>query len=158
MNITKELETLKALGMNDLRARYAKVFGETTRTGNREYLIKRILWRLQSKAEGTLSERALRRAEELADEAYLRTTVPTMPRAIGREVVVDAPLSSGLPMAGTVITRQYKGRTIQVTVRREGYEYEGDFYASLSAVAKAVTGSHWNGNLFFKVASARRQA
>jgi len=69
MNITKELAALKQLGMNDLRARYAKVFGETTRAGNREFLTKRILWRMQSKAEGTLSERALRRAEELADEA-----------------------------------------------------------------------------------------
>ena len=157
MNITKEQETLKQLGMNDLRARYAKVFGETTRAGNREFLIKRILWRMQSKAEGTLSERAIRRAEELADEAYLRTTIPKMPRACGQEIVVDAPLSTGLPMAGTVITRQYKGRTIQVTVLRDGYEYEGEAYASLTAVAKAVTGSHWNGNLFFKIAQTRRR-
>lgn len=155
MNITKELATLQKLGMNDLRARYAKVFGETTRAGNREFLTKRILWRMQSKAEGTLSERALRRAEELADEAYLRTTIPKMRAAIGREVVLDAPRNSGLPMPGAAITRQYKGRTIRVTVLPEGFEYDGEVYTSLSAVAKAVTGSHWNGNLFFGITQKR---
>lgn len=155
MNITKELAALKQLGMNDLRARYAKVFGETTKASNREFLTKRILWRMQSKAEGTLSERALRRAEELADEAYLRTTIPKMPAVNGHEVVRDAPRSSGLPMPGAVITRQYKGRTIRVTVLYEGFEHDGEVYASLSAIAKAVTGSHWNGNLFFGIAQKR---
>jgi hypothetical protein len=94
MNITKELAALKQLGMNDLRARYAKVFGETTKASNREFLTKRILWRMQSKAEGTLSERALRRAEELADEAYLRTTIPKMPAVSGQEVVREAQRSA----------------------------------------------------------------
>lgn len=155
MNITKELAALQKLGMNDLRARYAKVFGETTRAGNREFLTKRILWRMQSKAEGTLSERALRRAEELADESYLRTTIPKMPTVAGREVVLDVSLGSGLPMPGTALTRQYKGRTIRVIVLPKGYEYEGEAYASLSAVAKAVTGSHWNGNLFFGITQKR---
>lgn len=159
MNVTKELATLQTLGMNDLRARYAKVFGETTRSGNREFLTKRILWRMQSKAEGTLSERAIRRAEELADESYLRTTIPKMPKQNGtcHQVLLDAPKANGngLPMPGTAITRQYKGRTIRVTVLPKGFEYDGEVYASLTAVAKAVTGSHWNGNLFFGIAQKR---
>ena len=54
-------------------------------------------------------------------------------------------------MAGTVLTRQYKGRLIEVTVLREGFEYEGETYASLSAVAKAITGSHTSGFLFFRL-------
>ena len=62
MNITKELAELQRLGMNDLRARYAQVFGEPSRSGNRAFLTKRILWRLQSQEQGTLSERARRRA------------------------------------------------------------------------------------------------
>jgi hypothetical protein len=53
-------------------------------------------------------------------------------------------------MPGTVLTREYKGKLIQVEVLEDGYfEYEGVKYRSLSAVAKAVTGSHWNGYLFF---------
>jgi hypothetical protein len=54
-----------------------------------------------------------------------------------------------LPIPGTVLTRQYKGHKIVVTVLENGFEYEGEVYRSLSAVAKAVTGSHWSGNLFF---------
>lgn len=158
MNIGKELADLEKLGMNDLRARYAAVFRETTNAGNRQFLVKRILWRLQSQAEGSLSERALRRAEEIADEGYLRTTVPRLPARDTAEpaVVYAAPFRTGqqayLPPAGTMITRMYKGRAIRVTVLENGFDYEGERFTSLSAIAKAVTGSHWNGRLFFGLA------
>ena len=57
---------------------------------------------------------------------------------------------TGAVTPGNVITRVYKGRTIAVVVRDDRrFEYDGIFYNSLSAVAKAVTGSHWNGRLFF---------
>ena len=52
-------------------------------------------------------------------------------------------------MPGTVLTRTYRDRVIQVTVLPKGFEWEGQMYRSLSAVAKAVTGAHWNGHLFF---------
>ena len=52
-------------------------------------------------------------------------------------------------MPGTVLTREYHGETVTVTVLGSGFEYEGDIYRSLTAVAKAVTGSHWNGYHFF---------
>jgi len=57
-----------------------------------------------------------------------------------------------LPMPGTVLTREYRGRTIAVTVLDEGFECEGKVYRSLSAVARAVTGTRWNGLLFFGLA------
>ena len=56
---------------------------------------------------------------------------------------------SRLPMPGSVITKDYKGKRITVQVLEDGFEYDGCVYKSLSAVAKAVTGSHWNGLLFF---------
>ena len=168
MNITKELAELQRLGMNDLRARYAQVFGEPSRSGNRAFLTKRILWRLQSQAQGTLSERALRRARELADESYLRTTIPptpttpTTPKPLplgvaDREIVYDAPAPTGVPTPGSTLVREYKGRTIRVNVLRDGFEWAGDVYKSLTAVAKAVTGSHWNGHLFFGIEKPESQ-
>jgi hypothetical protein len=60
---------------------------------------------------------------------------------------------SRLPLPGTLITRQYKGRQIQVKVVADGFEFEGEFYKSLSAVAKKITGSHWNGFKFFNLQS-----
>jgi len=56
-----------------------------------------------------------------------------------------------LPPPGTVLTRKYKGETLQVLVLADGFEYAGEVYASLSAVAKAITGSHCNGYLFFRL-------
>ncbi len=56
-----------------------------------------------------------------------------------------------LPPPGSVITRKYKGSVVQVKILSGGFEYAGEVYASLSAVAKAVTGSHCNGYLFFRL-------
>jgi hypothetical protein len=52
-------------------------------------------------------------------------------------------------MPGTVLTRDYKGRTIRVLVLTDGFEWEGDRYKSLTAVTQAVTDKHWNGLHFF---------
>jgi hypothetical protein len=154
LNVNRELARLKETPVIELKERYLTLFGEPARTGNKDFLVKRIIWRIQSMSEGTLSQRALCRAEELANEADLRTTIPKpshAPPPTSRMITV--PLRSAgearLPTAGTVLTRHYKGRLIQVTVRPDGFDYEGEVYTSLSAVAKAVTGSHWNGYGFF---------
>ena len=60
-----------------------------------------------------------------------------------------------LPPPGTLLTRQYKGRTIAVRVLDEAFEYDGQAYTSLSAVAKAITGSHLNGYQFFQLGDRR---
>jgi hypothetical protein len=133
------------------------VFGEPSRSGNKAYLFKKLAWRIQSPAEGGLSERAKRRAEELARDVDVRTTVPRPPKAAAdagaRTVVLAAPVTDGrdrLPIPGTVLTRAYRGRHVAVTVMADGtFEFDGQTYKSLSAIAKAVTGSHWNGYLFF---------
>ena len=75
-NIGREIAALRRMTPKELRARYAEVFGEPTRSGNREAMVKRIAWRLQAQAEGGLSERARRRAEQLARDADLRLTSP----------------------------------------------------------------------------------
>lgn len=54
-------------------------------------------------------------------------------------------------MPGMQLVRQYKGRLIEVTVAEDGFQYEGKVYKSLTAVAGAVTGGHWSGNLFFNL-------
>ena len=80
LNITHELAALRRLTPRELRARYAAAFGEQPSTNNRGWLLKRLAWRLQSLAEGDLSERARRRAAELVNDADLRTTPPRRPR------------------------------------------------------------------------------
>jgi hypothetical protein len=150
-----EVAALERLSIGQLRQRFADLFGETTRASNRTWLIKRIVWRVQALAEGDLSERARRRAAELARDADLRlnpprpkatTTLPPLPEVVR----IPTPVDHRLPPPGTILTRPYKGQLVQVQVLTEGFAYAGRVYLSLSAVAKAITGSHCNGFYFFR--------
>jgi len=76
LNLKKELATLERMTVGELQQRYLEVFGEPIRSRHKQYLIRRIAWRLQANAEGGLSERALRRAEELANVADVRVMPP----------------------------------------------------------------------------------
>lgn len=163
MDIIKELAGLRRLTTAQLRERYAEVFGEATRSGHKEFLIRKIAWRLQAQAEGDLSDRARRRAMDLASDFDLRSRAPALPgpaAAPDHTAVenISAIEDERLPLPGTTLRREYKGRTLQVIVLRDGFEYEGQTYKSLSAVAKAVTGTHWNGYHFFGLAKAGRSA
>jgi hypothetical protein len=153
--LAQQLAGLAYLSPAALRSRYAELFGETSHTGNKAWLIKRLAWRLQALAEGDLSERARRRAAELAQDADLRLSPPRAERHARPAPTVRRPTAPAgdarLPAPGTVLTRRYKGRSLQVRVLEQGLEYDGAVYASLSAVAKAITGSHGNGFLFFRL-------
>jgi hypothetical protein len=161
VNVTREVTALEAMKVAELRDRYAQVFGEDTRVGNKAWLVKRIIWRLQALAEGDLSERARRRAAELAQDADLRLSPPrrkrTAPASVQKNGKARALINGHLPLPGTILTRWYKGQTLKVQVLRHGFEYHGQVYKSLSAVAKAITGSHTSGFLFFRPALAGRE-
>jgi hypothetical protein len=154
LNLVNEVATLQRLSIGQLRQRFAELFGETTKASNRTWLVKRIVWRMQALAEGDLSERARRRAAELARDADLRLNPPqhkantTAPPP--QDVPIPAPVDQRLPPPGAILTRPYKGQLVQVQVLTDGFAYAGRVYASLSAVAKAITGSHTNGFLFFR--------
>jgi len=157
LNVEKELALLQRMTVVQLREKYAEVFGEESRSGHKAWLIKRILWRMQANTEGDLSERARRRAMELANDADLRLKAPRSARpaaGIAQRTMKSAVRSRAgnrLPVPGTVITRPYKGRTLEVRVLDGAFEHEGAVYKSLSAVAKAITGTHTNGYLFFRL-------
>ena len=154
MNVAKEVAALEAMTVAELRVRYAQVFGEETGVGHKTWLVRRIAWRLQALAEGDLSERARRRAAELANDADLRLIPPRSAQAIP---MGKAPrpkrdrCDPRLPLPGQIIRRLYKGRILHVRILPQGFEFEGAVYRSLSAVAKAITGSHTNGFLFFRL-------
>jgi hypothetical protein len=155
-DLSRELAALSRLTVPQLRARYAEIFGEPSLANNRAWLVKRIAWRLQVQAEGDLSERARQRAAELANDADLRLSPPKPPvPATMPERTQTATVAFGsddrLPLPGTILTRIYKGQTLQVQVLAAGFEFQGNVYRSLSAVAKAITGSHCNGFLFFRL-------
>lgn len=154
LNITKEVAAMERMTVDQLRAKYAEIFGEPTNGRHKQWLIKRTIWRLQANEEGDLSERARRRAMELANDADIRMMTPRERRpmedaaARTKTVATQVRASTDL-LPGTLLTREYKGRTIRVTALEDGFEFEGDRYKSLTAVTQAVTGKHWNGFHFF---------
>lgn len=158
LNLEEQLAALKRAEVRKLQARYVELFGEGPPTHHRVWLVKRIAWRLQALAEGDLSERARRRAAELANDADLRLSPPKAEKPRGALLAPPAAEHDPrLPMAGAVITRQYKGTTLEVKVLADGFQYEGRVYKSLSAVAKAITGSHANGYHFFRLTKEKAQ-
>ncbi len=161
LDIAKELAALRRMTVTQLRTRYGEVFGEQTRSSNRQHLIRRIAWRLQALEHGTLSQRAKHRAAELADDADLRLTAPKgapLAAAPPRPADAGANRDRRLPPPGNIIAREYKGQPLRVTVLEDGFEYEGLRYRTLSAVAKAITGSHLNGYAFFGLSKRPRGA
>lgn len=160
---TQMIKELEALAVAQLRARYAEVFDEPTRSGNRQWLVRRIAWRLQALAEGDLSERARRRAVELARDADIRLRPPVdRGPALGADVrsttcQVAKRADERLPIPGSVLTRMFKGAEYRVTVLQDGFEYDGAIYRSLSAVAATITGSHWNGYHFFGLTKPQKR-
>lgn len=155
---TKErLAGIRKMTTNQMREKYVEIFNEQTRSCNRQWMLRRIAWRLQSLDEGSLSSRGIRRARELACEQDIRVIPPS---ARASKLPVDRSLSvpqsfntrdPRLPLPGQVISRKYKGYAYLVTVLHNGFEFDGKVYRSLSAIARAITGSCWNGYYFFNL-------
>ncbi len=147
--VEMKIESLRKLKAGELRTRYRDLFGEVSPSFNRAHLFRRISWRLQAEAEGDLSERARRRASQLANDSDLRLRAP---RSFWHEIERDGESPNRdprLPPTDTVVERVYQGQIIRVTVLANGFEYHGKNYASLSAIAHRVTGTRWNGFHFF---------
>jgi hypothetical protein len=106
---------------------------------------------MQAQREPGLSERALRRVAELVADTELTVVKATGSQQPQRRLAHRR----RLPIAGTTLTRSYKGRTLEVKVLDAGFEYEGQFFGTLSGLARQITGSHWNGYVFFGLASRR---
>lgn len=152
MNLRDELQRLNALALGDLQREFERVTGEPARSNNRVFLVKRLAWRLQAQAEGGLSERVRAKALAMARDQDLRVR----PRADVHAAFADLPAATpkgrdSVLAVGTTLTRMYRGRRLVVNVTADGFEFEGERYTSLTAIAKVVTGSDWNGRLFFGV-------
>src|SRR3954451_12630204 len=154
---TEEVERLRTAPLAVLVARFEELFGEPPGARNRVFLLRRVAWRLQANLYGGLSERARQRALEIADDRDLRLTAPLCRRPAQGQAPAPA-RDTRLPLPGAVMQRRYRGRTVQVKVLLDGFEHEGQRFASLSAVAERVTGTRWNGFVFFGLQSRKRAA
>lgn len=161
--IPRQLAALREMTVGQLRERYREVFGEPTRSRNKDFLRKKVAWRIQELAEGGLSDHARARIDELSEHVPVRwrssRNGTAEPQATAEDSVAVAPGTRDprLPEAGTVITREHGGVEHRVTVLEDGFEYGGQRFASLSKVARAISGTNWNGYLFFSLQRRTRK-
>jgi hypothetical protein len=156
-SVAAEVAQLPTLPVEELIARYADVFGHEPAIQRKTWLWRRIAWRIQADARGGLSAKAKKRLSDLCGHLPEPTPVDgaVAPRRAQR-VVKGIRRAHGL-VPGQILEREYKGAAVRVKVLEEGVEHEGVVYASLSAVAKHVTGSAWNGRLFFGLTERSRR-
>ncbi|OHB45942.1 MAG: hypothetical protein A2Y13_05310 [Planctomycetes bacterium GWC2_45_44] len=157
MDLKMEIMALQKMTAGQLRQKHVELFQEPSRSSNRQWLFRRLAWRIQSLDEGNLSERARERARQLAREADIRLRPPRelkMPPATGYRInagAIHLQHDKRLPMPGAVLSRKFKGQMYYVNVLTKGFEFDGELYRSLSAIAHKITGCHWNGYHFFNL-------
>lgn len=156
--IRDRIAELAAMNVPALREQHRAVFGVEPACLHRQFLFRKIAWRLQADAEGGLSEATRALARSIARDAPLRNRIITNAgkRAAGfpAEQTVVTTIQPGrdarLPMPGGLIVKQHKGETHVVKVLDDGrFEYDDRRFKSLSAIAQDITGTKWNGLLFF---------
>jgi hypothetical protein len=151
-SMAAEVEALRQLDVPALIEKYRDLWGKEPRLKNREALFKRCAWKLQENRMGGLSAKAKEMLEGLIAEIHLPDSENR--RTVGGNVRKAA--ETGHAGVGTVITRQWHDRTVTLNVLENGYELDGVVYKSLSAAANALTGSKWNGRLFWGLTTRRK--
>ena len=142
--VLARLAALKTTPTPKLKEQWRQLFESEPPAFNRHYLESRLAYRIQELAYGGLKPETVRRLEKLGEE-----------RDGGRVEVRKRP-ANDRPIAGTRLIREYQGVEHSVTVRDDDFEYQGRPYKSLSAIARAITGTPWSGPVFFGLKGGRR--
>jgi hypothetical protein len=145
-DVLGRLASLKTAPTADLKQQWRELFGAEPPPYNRRFLESRLAYRIQELADGGLKPETLARLEALGEQLD------------GGKVTVRRKRGDDKPIAGTQLIREYRGVEYVVTVTRTGYEYGGRPYQSLSAIARAITGTRWNGRVFFGLRPSRSAA
>lgn len=134
--VMRQLMALGGLSVEELKDKWRDLYGTEPPELKHSFLVKRLAYRIQELYYGGLDT-----------EVKARIEVLSVPENKRRQTINSTP--------GTRLCRIYKGETHEVIVSVKGYDYNGKNYRSLTAIAYAITGSHWNGKAFFGIASKR---
>jgi hypothetical protein len=142
-SVLAQLAALSEKTLPELKQLWRDLYDREPPSGNKPFLIKRLAYRIQELAYGGLSARAEAKLNVLIEEENRRVKgLPSLRKG-------------DRPIAGTRLIRQWQGVEHCVTVLDDGFEYEGARYRSLSAIARAITGTRWNGPLFWGLRTQR---
>jgi hypothetical protein len=141
-SVLAQIAALKSMPVAGLKARWRELFGTEPPPYNRRFLESRLAYRIQELAYGGLKPETVERLAALAEQIDGK---PTRRTRLGHD----------RPIAGTRLVREWKGVEHTVTVRDDGFEYQGRPYKTLSSVARLITGTRWNGWIFFGLKNQR---
>jgi hypothetical protein len=141
--VLARVAALKATPTAKLKEQWQALFDTPPPPYNRRFLESRLAYRIQELAYGGLKPETVRRLEQLGEQLD------------GGNIAVRRVRGSDQPTAGTRLLRAYQGVEHTVTVLQDGYEWQGRPYKSLSAIARAITGTRWNGRVFFGLKNRR---
>ena len=139
-SVLKQVAELPNLDSGQLKERWRTLYGSEPPAYNKSYLVKRLAYRIQELAFGGLSEAAQAQLRDALDGDDADGVASRMHRRRRKD---------GMPVTGTRLVREWQGNRYEVTVVHGGFEFEGRKYRSLTAITKAITGTHWNGPGFF---------
>jgi hypothetical protein len=141
-SVLAQIGALKSMPAAGLQARWRELFDTEPPPYNRRFLESRLAYRIQELAFGGLKPETVERLTALAE-------------GLGGRAAKQTRSAQDRPIAGTRLIRDWHGVEHSVTVRDDGYEYQGRPYKSLSAIARLITGTRWNGWIFFGLKNQR---
>jgi hypothetical protein len=142
-SIPARLAALKTATTPELKQQWRALFDSEPPPFNRRYLESRLAYRIQELSLGGLKPETIRRLERLGEELAGGDRKKSRVRA------------DTMPITGTRLIREWQGVEHVVTVTADGFEWQGRPYRSLSAIARAITGTRWNGWVFFGLKNQR---
>ena len=145
-SVLARVAALKATPTPELKEQWRKLFDTEPPPYNRRFLESRLAYRIQELAYGGLKPQTIARLEALGEQLD------------GGNITLRRIRGDDKPIAGTRLIREWQGIEHSVTVLNDGYEWQGRPYQSLSAIARAITGTRWNGWVFFGLKNRRGRA
>jgi hypothetical protein len=140
IGVIKQVVALPDMKPTELRDMWRELFNNDPPTNNKTFLVKRLSYRIQELAYGGLSEATIKRLASIVREEAEGPKAPIM---------ANGQRQKDQPLPGTRLIREWQGVEHLVTALEKGFEYQGQKFKSLSAVAREITGTQWNGPLFF---------
>ena len=152
--VLTKIMALKDASLDELKQKYQELFDDKPAvSSNKVYLWRKIAYRMQELEYGKVGDETQGRIQQLIQQYD-----PINNKALRPDGGVEyQPKKSSrsrdnrLPIPGTIITKEYKGTKLEVKILESGFEYNNKTYKTLTAIAKEVTGAHWNGYLFFNL-------
>lgn len=142
-SILAQIAALKTMPAPELRKQWQRLFETTPPRFNRRFLESRLAYRIQELAYGGLKAATVARLEALGEQLD------------GGNIAMRRRRDDERPISGTRLIREYRGIEYVVTVLLDGFEWQGRPYRSLSAIARTITGTRWNGLVFFGLKNRR---